>query len=168
MTSRKPWPRIWQEKLRPSSDEPRRAAIVGVGSELNGDDIAGVLVARALLPLAESHEHLLVIDAGPAPENVTGVLRRFMPEVILFVDAARMGGTPGEVRWLDWQDITGVSASTHTLPLSIVAQYLMHELGAEVSLLGIQPVDVSPGADVSPAVEQAIDHIVDHLRAALD
>ncbi len=109
-------------RLKPNN-APVRTAVVGVGSELHGDDAAGILAARLLLPLLAGHDHLLVIDAGPAPENCTGTLRRFQPDLVLLIDAAQMNDPAGAVGWLPWQSIDGISASTHTLPLHLVAQY---------------------------------------------
>src|SRR5512146_762807 len=79
-------------------DPACKIAIVGVGHELRGDDAVGTLIARVLqhtvcsTTTAESlQDRLLVIDAGSAPENSTGILRRFGPNLILLLDAAEMG-----------------------------------------------------------------------------
>lgn len=167
MTSQRRWQQKLASKLtKPDLEPPPRVAVVGVGQVLNGDDAAGVAVAQALQPLEDEHERLLIIDAGPAPENVTGALRRFSPDFILFVDAAQMEEPPGTVRWLEWEEISGVSASTHTLPLHMVAAYLQTELGAEVALLGIQPGIMLPGTDISPAVQHAVDEVAAAIAAA--
>lgn len=142
-------------------------AVVGVGHEWRGDDAAGLAVARALQPPAEGDGRApwLAIEAGPAPENCTGPLRRFGPDLVLLVDAARMGEPPGTVRWLDWRAAGGFGASTHTLPLSMLARYLTAELGCVVALLGIQPADLGAGASLSPPVRQAVDRVARALAA---
>lgn len=142
-------------------DRPARIAILGIGHELRGDDTAGALVARALMHrVADLGEHILVIDAGHAPENFGGPLRRFLPDLVLLIDAAQMGEVPGAIRWLAWDETAGLSASTHTLPLYVLAQYLIAELGCEVALIGIQPLDTSLGERLTPQVQRAIDTIV--------
>jgi len=78
-----------------------------------------------------------------------------------------MDEPPGAVRWLDWQEITGVSASTHTLPLHLLARYLMTELGCIVSLLGIQPATNALDAPLSPDVQDAVEAVAAGLAAAL-
>ena len=60
-------------------------------------------------------------------------------------------------------EIDGMSASTHSLPLSMYARYLSAELGCEVALLGIQSVSVEMGDEVSPAVQGAIKAVTDGL-----
>jgi hydrogenase 3 maturation protease len=137
---------------------------MGVGQELNGDDAAGVLVARRLAkrqraggsaprPVSIS---LLVVEGAHAPENCTGAIRRFAPDLVLLVDAAEMEDPPGTIRWLDWREAVGLDASTHSLPASLVARYLVGELSCEVALIGIQVQDTSLGAGISPPVRRAI------------
>jgi hydrogenase 3 maturation protease len=141
-----------------------------VGQELRGDDAAGPAVVRALAGRlartdapAEPGPTLLILDAGPAPESQTGPLRRFAPDLVVLVDAARMGEPPGTVRWLPWQETVGLPGSTHTVPLSLLAQYLTTELACQVALLGIQPLDTEIGSPVSPPVQEAVDGIVTAL-----
>jgi len=110
---------------------------------------------------------LLILDAGPAPENQTGPLRRFAPDLVILVDAARMEVSPGVVRWLAWEETTGLSGSTHTLPPATLATYLTAELGCEVALLGIQPTAVEFEASLSPAAEQAVHDVVAGLAQIL-
>ena len=150
-------------------DRPLRVAIVGMGHELCGDDAAGIVVVRDLQAMVVSHaaKDLLIIDAGPAPENHTGRLRRFGVDLILLIDAAQMDEAPGAVCWLAWQDTTGLGGSTHTLPPHILVRYLMAEFGCEVALLGIQPANVVVGAPLSPTVQQVVDTIVQMLARML-
>ena len=117
-----------------------------------------MLVARALSErLATAHtDRLLVLAAGQAPENATGALRRFAPDLLLLVDAAEMGEIPGTICWIEMKDISGVSASTHSLPLSMLLKYLSLELGCQVVLLGIQPGSNEFKESTSPAVLRAV------------
>lgn len=140
----------------------RRVAVMGIGNELRGDDAAGVLAARALHGL--QHDRFLVVEAATAPENHTGLLRRFQPDLVLLIDAAQLGEQPGCVRWLAAADTEGLSASTHTTPPSMLARFLTETLGCEVALVGIQPYDTSFDAPVSPAVTAAVDAVVASMR----
>ncbi len=167
--SRSPWLaplRRTLSRLRRAERLPR-VAVLGIGHELRGDDAAGVLAARALTPLLAGRDDVLILEGGPAPENQTGPLRRFAPDLVLLVDAAQMNESPGAVCWLPWQDTTGLSASTHTLPPYMLARYLSAGLGCEVALLGIQPAGTEIGAPLSPPVRQAIDSLVAALAGAL-
>jgi hydrogenase 3 maturation protease len=129
--------------------------LLGIGHELRGDDAAGLRLARALQPLVAGNARVLVIEAGSAPESICGRLRRYRPDLVLLVDAAEMRAEAGTVRWLSWRDATGLSASTHTLPIHILASYLIIELGCSVALLGIQPCDICIGSSLTPPVRKA-------------
>jgi len=133
----------------------RRTAVVGVGNELNADDGVGVRVVRELGRRLPARPDVLLIEAGAAPENFTGALRRFRPTTVVIVDAAAMGDEPGTIRWLDWRASDGLSASTHTLPPSVLSTFLIESIGCDVLLLGVQPASVEFGEPMSAAVEAA-------------
>ncbi len=165
----------WKELLNraltaPDSGAPRepvRLAIMGVGNELNGDDAAGVAVVRALILALAERPRLLLIEAGPSPENFTGPLRRFAPHVVLMIDAANMGMEAGSVRWVQWQDTNGLSASTHSLPPSVLASYLIQELDCRVFLLGIQVQSLEFDQPLSRPVQSAVDEVVQGIIEVL-
>jgi hydrogenase 3 maturation protease len=142
-------------------------AILGIGNELNGDDAAGVQVIRRLKAQLDAggqgRAHLLLIEAGLAPESFSGPLRRFRAELVLMIDAAAMSEEPGSVGLLDWHDTTGFGPSTHLQPPSTLAEFLCQELGCHVVLVGIQPGQMEFGAPLSGAVERAVDEVVDDL-----
>jgi len=98
---------------------------------------------------------------------MTGELRRFAPDVIMLMDAAEMGELPGTVRWIPMEALDGMSASTHSMPLSMLAGYLTLELPCAVALLGIQLRSNGFGDIVSPEVLQAIDEIVKEVWKSL-
>ncbi len=141
---------------------------MGIGNELNGDDAAGVMVARRLAASLPPREHLLVLEAGLAPENFTGSLRRFRPNLVLLADAGDFGGQPGEVALIDWQEAQGFSASTHTMPPSILAGYLHAELSCAIYILAIQPARTDFDAPLSAPVEQAIRLLSVELRSLFE
>ncbi len=127
-------------QLRNESGRTPRIAVVGLGNALRSDDAAGMLVVHALSQRACAADKacVLILEAGHAPENYTADIRGFSPDVIVLVDAADMGKEPGTVEWINEEDIDGMSASTHSLPLSMLVKYLTLELNCKVMLLGIQ------------------------------
>ena len=149
--------------------EHPRIAIVGIGNAFRSDDAAGVLVAHKLIR-ADSVQNLdtvLVMDAGHAPEYSTGELRRFAPDVVILIDAADMGETPGTIRWIEMDDLDGMSASTHSMPLSMLASYLTLALDCRVALLGIQPKSNDVGESISREVSEAVDEVINGLIESL-
>ena len=168
MTSDKPWTH-WLQAANSRAQQRAaggrgRIAVMGIGQEMFGDDGAGVEVARRLH--AKSGDHLLVIEACYVPENFTGSVPRYEPDLALLVDAAHMGREPGAVAWLDWRDTTGFSASTHTGPLSSLANFMVTTMGCEVWIIGIQPKDLTMNAPLSSPVEAAVDEVVEAIAEA--
>lgn len=165
--SRPSWQNLLRQKL--ASDPRPSIAILGIGNELRGDDAAGVIIARELQLVVgakqpdeqrQAASPLHIIAAGTAPEAFTGPLRRFDPDLILMIDAAQLNEPPGTIRLIEWQATIGLSASTHTLPLNVIAQYLVTELRCDVAVIGIQPYANAFDAPLSSEVRRAVKEVV--------
>lgn len=157
--------KCWRTSLNRllSRQSNSRIAVVGIGNEMRGDDAAGMLVVRSLNLRVVNLEHFRIIEGGHAPENATSELRKFTPDLVLLIDAADMGKVAGSIALIPMEQIDGISASTHSLPLYMLARYLTLELNCEVALLGIQPKSVETGESVSNEVNQAVSDIVDEI-----
>jgi len=154
----------WQNQLRQSlthlvhNNPSPRIAIVGIGNNLNGDDAVGPQIIKSLknwYTPGLSQPSFLLLDAGLSPESYTGSLRQFHPGLVILIDAAQMDAPAGEVRWLPWEETEGMSASTHTLPISILSNFLTQEIGCQVVLLGVQPAQFELGQPLSKPVRLA-------------
>ncbi|UCF10802.1 MAG: hydrogenase 3 maturation endopeptidase HyCI [Candidatus Bipolaricaulota bacterium] len=133
--------------------------LLGVGNRLRGDDGVGPEVVERL-----AGSDWLTVDAGSAPENVTGRVAREAPDLLVIVDAAEMGLSPGTLRRLPDDDAPRMLASTHGLPLSFLLERLRSAAG-EIVLIGVQPSSVALGEGLSPRVGRAADELVGALRA---
>jgi hydrogenase maturation protease HycI len=143
----------------------RPVVVLGVGSELRSDDAAGVRVAAELARAPLNGVHAL--DGGSAPENCTAEIRQLGPTHLIIVDSAHMHEPPGAVRLIESADITGASFGTHSLPLSVLADYIQREIGCRVSVIGIQPASIEFGESMSPEVSAAVQDTVRDLRECL-
>jgi hydrogenase 3 maturation protease len=141
--------------------------VLGVGNDMNGDDGAGGGVVRELAARMAATPGVLLIDGGTAPESFTGPLRRFRPDLVIEIDAADQNQPAGTTAWIDWREADGMSASTHTLPPSVLATFLSADLGCRVALIGIQPATLEMGRGLSPEVATAVEHLADQLSAWL-
>jgi hydrogenase 3 maturation protease len=142
---------------------------MGIGNEMRGDDIAGIVVIRNLVDLFSTTPapNLLLVEAAHAPENHTGPIRKFSPDLVILIDMAQMDETPGTVRWLTWQETTGISASTHTMPPYMLARYLTAVTTTEVALIGIQPAHTNLGEPMSNEMETAVSEVTSSLATVL-
>jgi hydrogenase maturation protease HycI len=143
----------------------RTVVVLGVGSELRSDDAAGLHVAAALKAAQVTGVH--VLDAGPAPENCIGEIRRLHPSHLIMVDCALMGELPGTLKVFKTSEIAGVSFGTHGLPLNVLADYLQAETGCTAAVLGIEPSSLEFGEVLSPGVQTAVEEAVRLLREFL-
>ena len=151
----------------------KRVAVVGVGSELCRDDEAGLylvdcLAKHAGLAVGEAGERLLLVKGGPAPENFTGVIKAFEPDLLLVVDAAYLELPAGSIQILPEERAAGLSFSTHMLPLPMMLAYLKLECACETCLVGIQPATTEQGLGMSKRVREGAELLSEILLKALN
>lgn len=133
-----------------------KICLMGIGSDLRGDDVAGLLVVNCL---SGKCKNIDVIYGATAPENFTGDIKKIKPTHFVVVDCANMGLEPGQVRVVDEKEIGGVSFSTHMLPLSVMIDYLKDTIDFKTVVIGIQPSDISFGAEPCKEVIQASEYV---------
>lgn len=136
---------------------------MGVGNELNGDDAAGVAVIRATRRALDPVEPILWIEAGLAPESFSGPVCRYKPDLLLMIDAAQLGLNPGQIAWIGLEEIDGISAFTHGLPLSLLARYVISETGCQFGMLGIQVAQTEFDQPISGVVSRSVERVVGAL-----
>ena len=134
-------------------------ALVGVGNVLCGDDGFGPWVIRRL----ERKISLPLIDAGQAPENSTGLLRRFSADRILILDALSLDAPIGSLHWIHPDDLESAGMSTHGPSLELFLTYIRQFLPAEVYLVGVVPQTTGMGEIMSEPVRQAAGKLVSFL-----
>lgn len=147
-------------------DGATRLAVMGVGSELRSDDVAGILVARKLASAFPGRADILVVEGHSAPENFTGEILSFGASHLVIVDCAELDAPPGSVRLFPPEAIGGLSSSTHSLPLSIIIAYLDRFHPCETIVIGIQPKTLAFDGVPSTEALQAADRVADRLIVA--
>jgi hydrogenase 3 maturation protease len=150
----------------------KRVCILGVGTELCHDDAAGLYLVDRLseqlkIPLGEASEQVLLVSGGPAPENFSGLIREFHPDILVVVDAAFLELPAGSVQLLSEEHAAGLSFSTHMLPLPMLLSYLKLACACQTCLVGIQPATTEQGIGMSPRVMEGADMLAEMLKAAL-
>jgi hydrogenase 3 maturation protease len=133
--------------------------VLGIGNRLGGDDAAGALVADVLNQKGWRTEVLAAaqvtaINGGTAPESYTSVIRRHRPDLLILVDAADMGLPSGAVRIIAPENISVLSFSTHSMPLSMFVSYVQEFCG-KVLVIGVQPERTETGRRISRAVQRS-------------
>ncbi len=106
-----------------------------LGNIDRGDDGVGPHIA-GLLKGKVSYE---VIDAGVAPENYTGVIKRAKPDTIIIIDAIHFEGRAGEVRIFSGAELCSGKISTHDVSPKLLIEYLASSTDANIYIVGIKP-----------------------------
>ncbi|MCX5714691.1 MAG: hydrogenase 3 maturation endopeptidase HyCI [Candidatus Omnitrophica bacterium] len=158
-------------RLKNSLKGAKRIAFLGVGSELHGDDAAGMLVARQIkdFPSRKKIKAKVEVFLGhTAPENLTGQIKKFKPTHMIILDAADVGAKAGKIIIFDPQDEAQVCmSSTHRLPLRILADYLKTSVGCQTLIIGIQPKIIGFGQDACLQVRRAAQKVAESIKALL-
>jgi hydrogenase 3 maturation protease len=137
----------------------KRLSLLGVGSDLRGDDVAGILVANSLSLKAKKSRNFKVFIGETAPENLTGEIRKFDSTHLIIVDSADMNKKPGSVQLIDPDQIGGLSFCTHSLPLKVMTDYLEKSVGCKTCIIGIQPKGLGFDTRCSPEVRRTAKNI---------
>jgi hydrogenase 3 maturation protease len=161
----------WPARLLRDVQTADRISVLGAGNGLRGDDAAGLEVAAALAGRLSRTpapgRRVQVLKTFEVPENFTGAVRAFGPDLVVLVDAAIGGNRPGTIFRVDPSSIGAEDISTHRIPLSALVRYLEENVGCRVLVLGIEPRSLEWGAPLSGAVRRAVRSLVRALCGAL-
>ncbi len=153
------------EALAKELDTFKRLVVLGIGNELRGDDIAGVLVVKKLKRSLKDLKNVLIINCGTAPENFLSKVKAFSPSHVLVIDAIDFKGEPGSVTLYEAEKEMIESISTHRLSVSLVRAYLEESgLKTKFFLIGIQPQNILLGTRISHEVNEAVEMITKILE----
>jgi hydrogenase 3 maturation protease len=144
-----------------------RKIVLGIGNRLGGDDAAGTCLVDMLnrpqhkAKILHSGE-ITAIDVGTAPESYTSVIRQHRPDLLILVDAADMGLSPGALRTIPPERISVLCFSTHSMPLSMFVSYVQEFCG-KVLVIGVQPERMETGRPVSKAVRTSVKRLAEAI-----
>jgi hydrogenase 3 maturation protease len=156
--------------LKKKLHNARRVAVLGIGSELRGDDVAGLLAAQQIEKAIRGKTALpevRVFIGETAPENLTGEIKKFQPTHLIIIDAAELNKKPGHIEIMEPETIGGTSFCTHSLPLKIIIGYLLESFKFQAIIIGIQPKTLTFGAQATKEVVAAAKHLAKTITKLL-
>jgi hydrogenase 3 maturation protease len=157
---------ILKQKLK----NAKRVAVLGVGSELRGDDIVGLLAAQQIektIAKQNISPEVRVFIGETAPENLTGEIKKFQPTHLIIIDAAELNKKPGHIEIMEPETIGGTSFCTHSLPLKVIVDYLLESFKFQAIIIGIQPKTLTFGAQATKEVVAAAKHLAETITKLL-
>jgi hydrogenase maturation protease len=146
-------------------------AVIGLGNILLKDEGVGVHAVGALKRNYDFPEEVRLIDGGTLGLDLLPLIEGV--EKILFVDAMDLKKEPGAIAVIEDQEIPSLlepKLSLHHVGLSdlLFASRFMGNQPAKMALIGMQPETMEIGLDLSPAVldrfEELLETVVGKLR----
>jgi hydrogenase maturation protease len=137
-----------------------RAAIIGIGNVLAGDDAVGPHVVRVVEARWTLPDGVEALDAGTPGYDLTAFLAGL--DAVVLVDSVRAPGAPGEIRTfdgaalLDGRPILAVSPHEPGVREALMNAELMGVTPRAVRLVGVIPARTATGIGLSDAVRAAI------------
>ena len=144
--------------------------VIGLGSPRMGDDGLGLLALEALSRSHAFDPEPLFVDGGTWGMNLLPIIES--AERLLFVDAIRAGGTPGELVVIERDGLPrglGIKLSPHQIDLQEVLALaeLRGRLPGEAVAMGLEPERVELGCGLSPAVVRGLDALLEGIGERL-
>jgi hydrogenase maturation protease len=139
-----------------------KIAVLGIGNPLCRDDGVGIRVVQ-LMQSSGKYPDIDIIDGGTAPDLF--LLLDESVERLIIVDALRAAGTCGQLYRLEINESNiaeGPQASPHG-PGVLDSLQMMVRLGIkppQVTLIGVEPFDVTHGFNLSPQMEGLVAGII--------
>jgi hydrogenase maturation protease len=152
-----------------SSVSDRRRVVIGIGNSWQGDDGAGLAVAKRVRDFAPEGVEIVELEGEP----VSLVDAWAEADEAFVVDAVSSGAKPGTVHRVDATESSLPSelstASTHTFGVgeSVELARTLGRLPSRVVVFGIEAASISAGRHLSPEVTAAVEEAAGQILAEL-
>ncbi len=149
---------------------PERTVVLGIGNVLLSDEGVGVHAIKALAQRYEETKQVEIVDGGTAGMELLPLLEG--AHHLIVVDAIRCGQPPASIVRLEGEQVPAyfkTKLSPHQVGLSDVLAALAFKgtIPGQVVLIGVQPVKLSLGMDLSPEVNARLEEVVSMVQAEL-
>ncbi len=150
--------------------DAERRIVLGLGNLLNRDEGVGVHAVRALEVALGDQARAEFLDGGTLGLDLLPLVEECSH--LLLLDAVNAGQPPASLIEIPGQDIplyAGVKLSQHQVTFQEVLALasLRGKLPPHLHLLGVQPVDLGVGLDLSPQVQTLLPLLVQRAATIL-
>jgi hydrogenase maturation protease len=145
--------------------------VLGIGNLLNADEGVGVHAVRALeADLGERYPQAAFLDGGTLGLNLLPLVEDATHLLLLdCVNAGQPGGTIVELTKDEIPIYSGVKMSQHQTTFQEVLglALLRGRLPEHLHLIGVQPVSLDIGTDLTPEVKAVLPDMIDRAATRL-
>lgn len=144
---------------------PRPLVILGVGSELHGDDAWAFHLISFLK--GKKIPGLHPIWGATAPENFLSPIERIKPKVVIICDAGMIPASPGEYAIVIEGELMPEPVLSHRIPLKRIGEMVRKRTGAPVYFLILRPQSLDFLAVLTQPVMRGLKSLKRELLNAL-
>jgi hydrogenase maturation protease len=147
-----------------------RAVVLGIGNTILSDEAAGVRTVEALEQAYQMPDNVLVIDGGTSGMEMIEDLSDL--DFLLVIDVVLTGAAPGTLVKIAGAEIPvffrdKLSPHQIGLPDVLASLELLDAIPKEIVVLGVEPISLALGMDMTPTVAATIPELVDRAVAEL-
>jgi hydrogenase maturation protease len=147
-----------------------RAVVLGIGNTILSDEAAGVRAVEALEQAWQMPDNVLLIDGGTSGMEMIEDLSNV--DFLLVIDVILTGAAPGALIKIAGDEIpvffrNKLSPHQIGLPDVLASLELLDAIPKEIVVLGVEPISLELGMDMTPTVAAAIPQLVSRAVAEL-
>ena len=152
-----------KERLESLLKNARKIAVLAVGNIVRGDDAAGIIVGNNIRNLVPADVYICEM----MPENyLLRILSGGYTHAII-IDAAVANKPPGEIFFIDRNEIEEMAITTHAFPLSFTVDFLEGN-GIKTIVIGIQPKNTELSEEITSEVAEGVKKLSEALIEVLN
>lgn len=134
----------------------KKVLFVGIGNLLKQDDGAGVYISRKI----KKRKNIDALAVEASIENYIGKINSLSPDILVLIDCININEPPGTALLMPVENIMDITFNTHNISLKNISRFF----DAEVFILGIQPVSVAFGENISYLVRSVSNEIINLIN----
>jgi hydrogenase maturation protease len=147
-----------------------RAVVLGIGNTILTDEAAGVRAVEALEQAYRMPDNVLVIDGGTSGMEMIEDLSDL--DFLIVIDVVKTGAAAGTVVKIAGREIpiffrNKLSPHQIGLPDVLASLELLDAIPKEIMVLGVEPISLELGMDMTPTVAARVPQLVEMAVAEL-
>lgn len=143
--------------------------ILGVGNILLRDEGLGVRAVEYIKDRFYLPEDVLAVDGGTCGLTLLSLIKDF--DHVIFIDAVRGDATPGTLYRIPGDELhraPPLMTTAHSIGVyELLAISSLEGYNLEVVIIGMEPLDISPGLELSPLVKERLPRIAELVGGEL-